>query len=102
MLLGCVSGISGKELFPLHARPVLPKAMVQPEKAFITCGDDFYCITPEDLEGLRIYLLSIGRCVLWRGRNPRERLISRAPALGAGGRRFKSSRPDHLKQWVTV
>jgi len=22
--------------------------------------------------------------------------------LGAGGRRFKSSRPDHLKQWVTV
>ena len=24
------------------------------------------------------------------------------PALGAGGQRFKSSRPDHLKQWVTV
>ena len=22
--------------------------------------------------------------------------------MGAGGRRFKSSRPDHLKQWVTV
>jgi len=22
--------------------------------------------------------------------------------LGAGGRRFKSSRPDQLKQWVTV
>jgi len=22
--------------------------------------------------------------------------------LGAGGRRFESSRPDHLKQWVTV
>ena len=22
--------------------------------------------------------------------------------LGAGGRRFKSSRPDHLKQWVKV
>ena len=59
VLLGCVSGISGKELFPLHARPVLPKAMVQPEKAFITCDDDFYCITPEDFEGLRIYLLSM-------------------------------------------
>ena len=58
-LLGCVSGISGKELFPIHARPVLPKAMVQPEKAFITCGDDFYCITPEDLEGLLIYILSM-------------------------------------------
>ena len=51
VLLGCVSGISGKELFPIHARPVLPKAMVQPEKTFISCGDDFYCMTPEDLEG---------------------------------------------------
>ena len=59
VLLGCVSGISGKELFPIHARPVLPKAMVQPEKTFISCGDDFYCIASEDLEGLRIYLLSM-------------------------------------------
>ena len=59
VLLGCVHGISGKELFPIHARPVLPKAMVQPEETFISCGDDFYCITPEDLEGLRIYLLSM-------------------------------------------
>ena len=59
VLLGCVSGISGKELFPVHARPVLPKAMVQPEETFISCGDDFYCIASEDLEGLRIYLLSV-------------------------------------------
>ena len=41
-------------------------------------------------------------------------LINQRPALGAGGRRFKSSRPDHLKQglsgfplgpfllWVTI
>ena len=28
--------------------------------------------------------------------------LASVPALGAGGRRFKSSRPDHLKQWVTV
>ena len=59
VLLGCVSGISGKELFPLHARPVLPSALVEPEKTFLKCGDDFYCITPENLEGLRIYLLSM-------------------------------------------
>ena len=59
VLLGCVSGISGKELLPIHARPVLPKALVEPEKTFLKCGDDFYCITPEDLEGLRIYLLSM-------------------------------------------
>jgi len=56
---GCVSEISGKELFPIHARPVLPKALVEPEKTFLKCGDDFYCITPENLEGLRIYLLSM-------------------------------------------
>ena len=59
MLLGCVSGISGKELFPIHARPVLPKALVEPEKAFVKCGDDYYCITPENLEGLRVYILSM-------------------------------------------
>jgi len=59
VLLGCVSGISGKELFPIHARPVLPKALVEPEKTFLKCGDDFYCITPENLEGLRVYLLSM-------------------------------------------
>ena len=59
MILGCVSGISGKELFPIHARPVLPKALVEPEKAFLKCGDDFYCITPKDLEGLRVWVISV-------------------------------------------
>ena len=59
MLLGCVSGISGKELLQIHTRPITPKALVEPEKTFVRCGDDFYCITPEDLEGLRIYLLSM-------------------------------------------
>ena len=58
VLLGCVSGISGKELFPIHARPILPKALVEPDKAFLKCGDDFYCVTPEDLEGLRVWVLS--------------------------------------------
>ena len=28
--------------------------------------------------------------------------LASVPALGAGGRRFKSFRPDHLKQWVMV
>ena len=31
---------------------------IQPEKTFIKCGDDFYCITPEDLDGLRVWVLS--------------------------------------------
>ena len=59
VLLGCVSGISGKELFPIHARPILPNVLVEPEKTFLACGDDFYCITPENLEGLRVYILSM-------------------------------------------
>ena len=59
MLLGCVSGISGKELFPIRARPILPNALINPSETFITCGDDFYCITPENLEGLRVYILSM-------------------------------------------
>ena len=59
VLLGCVSGISGKELFPIHARPITPKALVEPEKAFLKCGDDFYCITPKDLEGLRVWVISV-------------------------------------------
>ena len=59
VLLGCVSGISGKELFPIHARPILPKALLEPEKAFQMCGDDYFCISPEDLNGLRIYTLSM-------------------------------------------
>jgi hypothetical protein len=37
----------------------LPKALVEPEKTFLKCGDDFYCITPKDLEELRVYILSM-------------------------------------------
>jgi hypothetical protein len=59
VLLGCVSGISGKELLPIHARPILPNALISPSETFLTCGDDYYCITPENLEGLRVYILSM-------------------------------------------
>ena len=59
VLLGCVHGISGKELLPIHARPILPNALISPSETFLTCGDDYYCITPENLEGLRIYILSM-------------------------------------------
>ena len=59
VVLGCVSGISGKELSPIHARPITPKALVEPEKAFLKCGDVFYCITPKDLEGLRVWVISV-------------------------------------------
>ena len=59
VLLGCVSGISGQELLQIHARPILPNALISPSETFLTCGDDFYCIASEDLEGLRVYILSM-------------------------------------------
>ena len=59
MLLGCVSGISGKELLPIHARPILPNALISPSETLLTCGDDYYCITEENLEGPRVYILSM-------------------------------------------
>ena len=59
VLLGCVSGISGKELFPIYARPITPKALVSPEETFVRCGDDYYCITPENLEGLHVWTFSV-------------------------------------------
>ena len=59
VLFGCVGGISGKELFPIHARPITPKALVSPEETFVRCGDDYYCVTPENLEGLRVWTLSV-------------------------------------------
>ena len=51
--------VKNYSLFPIHARPIPPKAVMQPEKTFVPCGDHFLCVTPEDLEGLRIYLLSM-------------------------------------------
>ena len=59
VLLGCVSGISGKELFPIHARPITPKALISPSETFLNCGDNYYCITSKDLEELRVYILSM-------------------------------------------
>ena len=44
---------------PLHARPITPKALISPSETFLTCGDDYYCITPKDLEELRVYILSM-------------------------------------------
>jgi hypothetical protein len=54
-LLGCGGGTS--VLYPLHARPALPLAVLEPDKIFLTCGDDYYCIAPEYLEDLRRFLI---------------------------------------------
>ena len=62
VLLGCVSGISGKELLPYSRKTNYHlKALMQvPLKRSLPCGDDFLvCITPKDLEELRVYILSM-------------------------------------------
>ena len=60
-LLGCVS--SGGGLYPIHARPAIPPAVQAPEEAFIVCGDDYFCITPEDVESLRVFILKMSNLV---------------------------------------
>ena len=57
--LGCVSGISGKELFPIHARPILPNALIEPDRIFTRCGDSYYCIDENELESLRVWVISV-------------------------------------------
>ena len=59
VLLGCVSGISGKELFPIHARPPLPNALIEPDRIFSRCGDSYYCIDENELESLRVWVISV-------------------------------------------
>jgi hypothetical protein len=57
--LGCVSGSSGP--YPTYAHPNLPHAVTG--EAFIKCGDDYYCISPEHLDGLREYVIRLDSLV---------------------------------------
>ena len=61
-LPGCVSG-NKSGAFPIHARPTLPKALVEPAKVFLECGDDYFCIAPEHLEELRVYTIEMDSLV---------------------------------------
>ena len=56
--LGCASS-SGTTVLPIHKRPYIPFAVEQPHKAFLKCGDDYYCISPEHLQGLRTYTIQM-------------------------------------------
>ena len=59
---GCVSSGSGGP-YTVHARPPLPFAVTTPHKAFIKCGDDYYCISPEHLESLRVFVIEMDSLV---------------------------------------
>lgn len=56
---GCAGATFAGGSFVIHPRPELPKALVEPGKTFQKCGDDFYCLTSEDLEGLRKWVVRI-------------------------------------------
>jgi hypothetical protein len=56
--LGCVSS-KGAAYLPIHKRPYAPFAIEQPQKAFLKCGDDYWCISLEHLEGLRVYTIEM-------------------------------------------
>lgn len=60
--LGCASK-GGKALLPIHKRPTIPYAVEQPHKAFLKCGDDYFCISPEHLQGLRVYTIEMDALV---------------------------------------
>ena len=60
--LGCASG-GGKALLQIHKRPALPKAILEPQKVFLECGDDYLCVAPEHLEQLRVYTIEMDALV---------------------------------------
>lgn len=53
--LGCAKGTN--VLYPLHPRPDYPMAITSPDKVFLSCGDDYLCVSPEHLEGLRKFVI---------------------------------------------
>ena len=54
---------SGGGPYIIHNRPPLPFAVTSPHKAFIKCGDDYYCISPEHLESLRVVVVKMDSLV---------------------------------------
>mgnify|MGYP001171698770 FL=1 len=53
--LGC--GSATNVLYPLYPWPDQPQAITEPEKTFIRCGDDFYCVSSEHLDALREFVI---------------------------------------------
>ena len=56
--LGCASS-GGNALLPIHKRPHLPMAVSAPSKVFIKCGDDYYCLTEDQLNDLCVYIIEM-------------------------------------------
>ena len=61
--IGCAAS-SGTPQFPIHARPYVPMAVSAPSEVFLKCGDDYFCISPEHLDGLREYTIRMDSLVI--------------------------------------
>ena len=71
LALGCVSG--SNTYYPLQKRPVLPRAIVEPDKVWLYCGAntghpdmvtaDMFCIDPIYVEQLRKYIIEMDALV---------------------------------------
>ena len=62
LLLGCVTGGSNGP-YPIHAYPVVPKAVMEPDKVWQKCGDDYICIEESHLIELKTYVIKLDSLV---------------------------------------
>jgi hypothetical protein len=69
VVAGCVKN-KGAPVFPIHARPHIPRAIIEPHEVFLRCDDNpdsveslYYCIEAIDLEQLRIYTIGMDSLV---------------------------------------
>lgn len=56
VLLGCGKG-AGNGLYPVYPWPKRPQAITEPGKVWLSCGDDYICLTPEQVEDLRVFVI---------------------------------------------
>ena len=69
VVAGC-AGTKGAPVFPVHARPYVPRAILEPHEVFLRCDDNpdsveslYYCIEAIDLEQLRVYTIKMDSLV---------------------------------------
>ena len=62
VVAGC-AGTKGAPVFPVHARPYVPRAIVEPQEVFLKCGDDYFCIDLAHLNDLRVYIIEMDSLV---------------------------------------
>lgn len=60
--VGCLTGGSNGP-YPIHAYPIVPKAVMEPDKVWQKCGDDYICIEESHLIELKTYIIKLDSLV---------------------------------------